>query len=515
MVGGKIYTLLRDLIAPAKPDTKTVTRKQKNGDTHTPESVHRMGGGQGQGKGQQQSKPCYRCGATDHLASACRFKEATCHNCQKGHIAKVCRSRGSQGKSHSQTGRRRGKETHNIEETIASKPEEHFGMFRLDEPKSRKPILLNLQVQGKQLSMELDTGAAVSITSLATKQQLFPAEPLLYTDTKLATYTGEQMAVAGKMEVEVRYRGKESSLSLYVVKGGGPSLLGRDWLMVLKIDWHNIKVASLATSQKGVKALLTKYADVFQEGLGQMNTFEASLHLKPGALPKFLKARSVPLAMKEAIGAELDHLEGAGIIEKVTHSKWAAPVVPVHKGDGRLRLCGDYKVTINPALEVHQYPLPKPDDLFASLARGKHFTKIDLTQAYQQMALDNLSRQLVTINTHKGLYRYTRLPFGVASAPTIFQKTMDTVLQDLPKVICYLDDILVTGSTEEEHLTNVEKVLERLQKYSIRAKCEYLSPLLEYLGHLVDAAGLHTTQSMVRLSRKPYSQPICQSCAHF
>ena len=78
------------------------------------------------------------------------------------------------------------------------------------------------------------------------------------------------------------------------------------------------------------------------------------------------------------------------------------------------------------------------------------------------MALDDRSRELVTINTHKGLYRYTRLHFGVASAPAIFQKTMDTVLQGLPKVICYLDDILVTGSTEEEHLSNVEKVLGRL-----------------------------------------------------
>ena len=176
---------------------------------------------------------------------------------------------------------------------------------------------------------------------------------------------------------------------------------------------------------------------------------------------------------------------------RVTHSKWAAPVVPVPKGDGRLRLCGDYKVTINPAIEVDQYPLPKPDDLFASLAGGKRFTKIDLTQAYQQMALDDRSRELVTVNTHKGLYRYTRLPFGVASAPAIFQKTMDTVLQDLPKVICYL--------------ANVEKVLERLQKYSIRAKranCEFLSPSLEYLGHRVDATGLLTTQSKVEAIKK-------------
>ena len=65
------------------------------------------------------------------------------------------------------------------------------------------------------------------------------------------------------------------------------------------------------------------------------------------------------------------------------------------------------------------------------------------------------SRELVTINTHRGLYRYKRLPFGVASAPAIFQKVMDTVLQGLPRVICYLDDILVTGSTEEEHVQNL------------------------------------------------------------
>ena len=148
----------------------------------------------------------------------------------------------------------------------------------------------------------------------------------------------------------------------------------------------------------------------------------------------------------EGIEVELDRLESAGVVEKVTHSKWAAPVVPAPKGMGSLGCAVTiYKVTVNPALEVDRYPLPKPEDLFATLAGGKCFTKIDLTHAYQQMALDKQSRELVTINTHKGLYCYTRLPFGVASAPAIFQKTTDTVLQGLPKVICYLDYILVTG----------------------------------------------------------------------
>ena len=109
-----------------------------------------------------------------------------------------------------------------------------------------------------------------------------------------------------------------------------------------------------------------------------MNTFEANLYLKPNCQPKFVKARPVPFAIKPAVDRELDRLEQEGIIEKVTHSEWASPVVAVPKHGGHLRLCGDYKVTLNSALKVDQYPLPKPEDLFASLAGGQKFTKIDL-----------------------------------------------------------------------------------------------------------------------------------------
>ena len=130
----------------------------------------------------------------------------------------------------------------------------------------------------------------------------------------------------------------------------------------------------------------------------------------------------------------------------------AAPIVVVPKKDGQIRLCGDYKVTCNPDLDVEQYPLPRPQDLFATLAGGQKFSKLDLRQAYFQLPLDEASRKFVTVNTHRGLYEYTRLPFGVASAPALFQKTMDTILQGIPGVKCYIDDILVTGVNDQEHL---------------------------------------------------------------
>ena len=171
------------------------------------------------------------------------------------------------------------------------------------------------------------------------------------------------------------------------------------------------------------------------------------------------------------------------------------------KPEGAIRICGDYKVTINPQLEVDQYPLPKPDTIFFTLPEGKWFSKIDLTHAYQQLKLSPTSQELVTINTHRGLYQYTRLPFGVASAPAIFQKVMDTVLQGLPKVMCYLDDILISASTPEEHLDNVKQVLQRLKQYGIRArktKCAFMCTAVEYLGHRIDSKGLHTLESKVR-----------------
>ena len=245
-------------------------------------------------------------------------------------------------------------------------------------------------------------------------------------------------------------------------------------------------------------AILDKYGEVFTPELGTMRQFEATLPLKENAQPVFKKARLVPYSQRSDVEAELERLETQGVLEKVTHSDWASHIVVVPKKDGRTRICGDYKVSLNPVLDIDQYPLPRPEDLFTSLSGGQCFTKLDLKHAYNQLELDEKSQQLVTINTHKGLYRYCRLPFGVASAPAIFQKTMDTILQGLNHVICYVDDILITGSTVQEHLDNLEEVLRRLQDQGVRLhkdKCVFFASSVEYLGH---TEGLHTAKDKVR-----------------
>ena len=135
------------------------------------------------------------------------------------------------------------------------------------------------------------------------------------------------------------------------------------------------------------------------------------------------------------------------------------------------------------------------------MAGGKSFTKLDLAHAYTQIPLDELSKQYVTINTHKGLFRYNRLPFGVPAAPSIFQRTMEGLLQGIPYVSIYLDDILITGKSDEEHLATLDKVLSRLEEAGLRlkrSKCAFMLPSVEYLGHKISAKGLQPTGEKVR-----------------
>ena len=107
---------------------------------------------------------------------------------------------------------------------------------------------------------------------------------------------------------------------------------------------------------KELDKLLTSYSELIEDKLGPIRHFEAKLRVKEGATPKFHKPRNVPFATKEIISKELDRLEAERVIEKFNYSEWAAPLVPVPKPDGRVRLCGDYKITINPVLEEDQYP---------------------------------------------------------------------------------------------------------------------------------------------------------------
>ena len=280
----------------------------------------------------------------------------------------------------------------------------------------------------------------------------------------MSTYTGERIPVAGVVSVPVKYGDQEAKLPALVIGGDGPNLIGRDWLKVIRINWSQIfKVeAKQQVANHGLQRVLEEHKEVFQEELGTLNGMEAKIYVDEKASPLYLKARSVPYALKKAVEDELERLEKEGIISSVDFSEWAAPIVPVVKTDGTVRICGDYKCTVNQVSKLDNYPIPKTEDLLASLGGREKFTKLDMSQAYQQLKLDEESKKFTTINMHKGLFQYNWLPFGVSSSPGIFQRAIENLLQGIPHVIVRMDDILVCGEDDVKHLENLNEVLTSL-----------------------------------------------------
>ena len=203
-------------------------------------------------------------------------------------------------------------------------------------------------------------------------------------------------------------------MPLLIVQGLGPSLFGRNWLKEIILDWNEIH----HVCSDSLQVVWDKYPSVFQEGLGMLKGFQTKIHVDPHAKPRFFTARTVPYAFRDKVEVELKRLQEEGTLEPVEVSAWAAPIVPVLKSDKTsVRICGDFRVTVNPVSKLNTYLIPK----IATLQRRNCFSKLDLSQAYQQLPLDEESKNYVVINTHKGLFRYTRLLFGISSAPGIFQ----------------------------------------------------------------------------------------------
>ena len=178
----------------------------------------------------------------------------------------------------------------------------------------------------------------------------------------------------------------------------------------LKLNWVEIKALKLSNEidnpngdsvSKEVNALLQKYSSVFQPGIGKLKDFTAQFSLKANSQPRNMKHRNVPYSLREKVDKELERLQKDDILEPVKSSEWASPIVPVVKKNGSVRICGDFKTTLNPALKDEQYPLPKIADIFATLAKGQKFSKIDLTQVYLQMEVHPDHRKYLTINTQR------------------------------------------------------------------------------------------------------------------
>ena len=478
--------------------------KQESGVTHQQQSVHKTGVQQSS----SQASPvagvtCFRCGWRGHTVVKCRVKrDVVCHLCGKrGHLQRICKSR-DKGKTRTVG---HVKDAEEQEEQDASDSDDPTNLCHLRSSSGMThtpPMMVKVRVDDCEIDMEVDTGASHTLMSESTFTCLWPGRSLHHTPIRLQSYSKQPIPVLGCCSVNIHYQGQTGEMPLLIVGGSGPTLLGRDWLGCIRLNWGEIHQVHLNSLQK----VLRRYPSVFQEGLGTLKGFQAKIYVDPDAPPRFYPARSIPYAYREMVEQELQRLQENGTIEPVDFADWASPIVVVLKRDkSSVRICGDFSVTINPVSKLDRYPIPKVEDLFAKLRQGKYFSNLDLSHAYQQLPLDEESRKYVVINTHRGLFKFTRLPFGISSAPGIFQRAIESLLQGIPGVVVYLDDILVTGSTEEEHLKTLDEVLSRLDSAGLRvksSKCAFMRESVTYLGHQIDSEGLHPLSDRIKAIRE-------------
>ena len=361
--------------------------------------------------------------------------------------------------------------------------------------------------------MEFDTGAARSIISKLTFDQLFEGNlpPIRPTAIRLHKFGNVPIQVLGEAIVNANLHGVSKPVVLIVTKENGPSLFGRNWMTTFGFDFSTLFSSSSRCSssecnvispvpksevEKAVLRKLENFTELFKPELGTFLPHPVTIDLDPACSPRFLKARPVPYSLKSKVDEEIDRLISEQIIFPVPHSDWACPAVPVVKPNGKIRLCGDYKLTANKAIKMDSYPVPKPLELLSTLAGGKYFAKLDMSHAYNQLVLTEESKPCTTLNTHRGLFRYNRLCFGVSTAPGVFQRTMETLLKGCERTLVFFDDITISGTSPDDFLANLHKVLTLLQNSGIRLnkeKCQWCLSEVTYLGFRINSEGIQPT----------------------
>lgn len=260
-----------------------------------------------------------------------------------------------------------------------------------------------------------------------------------------------------------------------------------------------------AAYKQEIDLFIERNKDLFaekDEDLGRTKLVEMNIDTGDHS-PINLKAYRTPLTKRTIIEEQIKNMLGADVI-RPSRSPWAFPVVIVDKKDGSKRFCVDYR-KLNDITSKYQWNLPHIDDILASLGGSKHYSCLDLRSGYWQVPMNEKDRPKTAFISHKGLFEFNVLPFGLCNAPSVFCELMEKVVGDLKFVIAYLDDLIIFSKDEDEHIKHLEIVFDRLRKANLRLKmkkCEFFKSKLKYLGHVIDNEGVRPDEDKVKVIRE-------------
>ena len=255
----------------------------------------------------------------------------------------------------------------------------------------------------------------------------------------------------------------------------------------------------MVSERDNLKLVLSEYHQVFsleagERGETDLMQFELNT---ADALPKKQPPRRIPHAAQQEVAQLLKEMQASNVIQP-SISAWANPLVLVRKKDGTLRLCVDYRA-LNKVTVADAFSLPKIDDLLDQLGKSHYFSTLDLKSGYWQIPVHPFSQAKTAFATHKGLFKFRVMPFGLMNAPAAFQRLMQQILSGLHHdgasnfVAVYLDDILIFSETFADHKDHIKQVLQKLEEVNLKfnpKKCHFGCQVVEYLGYLLTPNGL-------------------------
>lgn len=403
-----------------------------------------------------QEKLCHNCGLPGHEAKeqSCPARGKECRNCRiYGHFERLCRKPKQQRPVP-------GHGNNRIQAVEDEQPVSNDGSNVKEENDQEKVYyafysgnesnVMTCYIGGIELEMLIDSGADANLITKAAWVKLKDERVRLISSTKGSTRilkaygSNNPLTILGSFVADVEVGKNQARAEFLVVEGGQRCLLGDNTAKrsgILKVGLNINQVVDSPSpfpTIKGVKAFI---------------------NVDPDVAPVFQLMRRLPIPLETAVNEKLDELLRRDIIEpKTGPTTWVSPLVVVGKANGEVRLCLDLR-RVNDAVLREHHPMPVVDDHIARLGRGTIWSKLDIREAFLQIELDDDSKDVTTFITGRGLFRFKRLPFGLVSAPELFQKAMDEILAGCEGVIWYLDDVIIEGKDMEQHDVRLNEVM--------------------------------------------------------
>ena len=474
----------------------------------------------------ESTKECGNCG-TEHdrtKRELCPAYLKMCWKCGKlSHFAVKCRSKKKDGKD--SDARKLVRAVDNPDSDSEVFYADHISAVDLDDSQ-----LVTLKLEsGNYLRFQPDTGAQCNVIPMelyrkATKDyELSRVTPL---NTHLMAYAGSKLTVVGQVRIRVWHDDFKCQLDCKLVDNNGiRPLLGRKACVGMRIIKYidNDELNKPRTGNASVYAvesthanktsasitketLIKQYPEVFSEGVGKL-AGEYHIRIDSSIDPVQHAPHRVPVALRTKVKEALEDLEKQEIVTPVTSpTAWISSMVTVPKKNGKLLICLDPR-DLNRAIQREHYPLPTIEDIATRLHGAKVFTKLDVRNGFWHVALDESSSYLKTFNTPFGRYRWQRLPFGVSSAPEVFQRKMHELVEGMSGIEVVADDFIIVdcGTTIEEATADHDKVLVKfLERYKERGvklntdKLNLRQTEVPFIGHVATDQGLRVDPAKVR-----------------